>query len=438
MARSMFRRVSVSWLGCMLLAANVPVVIAQDGGPGTTTSSIINAISEGNLDLNMLLRFETVDDDALVDSANGLTLRTALGYTTGEYNHFAARVLVQDVREVFVDNFNDGTGRSVRRNRYPVIADPSETDFLEGYLRFTGLSKTTLKVGRQIITYRPGPLHRFIGTVGWRQNWQNHDAVTLVNKSLKDTTLSYAYTWNVNRIFTDEAVISSRANFISDSHLVNLQYDGFTAGKLEIYGYFLDFDNAPTSSTASYGARFSGRQPVSDTFNINYAAEVAGQDDYADNPNDVGEFYVQGQLGGNTTGVGGFDSIGLTFSVEHFSGDGTTSFITPLATAHAYQGWADRFLVTPADGLTDWYVTLNLSNSGFNLTATYHDLSSDAFDYDYGNEFDVQLTKALNKHFTVGIKYADYNADKNMLNITRNTGPDIDTSKFWAWLQFSY
>lgn len=410
---------------------------AQQDGSGLQ-NGIVDAISAGKLDLNMRMRYENVDDDAVANDGNALTLRTALGYTTGKFNHFSARVLVQDVREIGIDHYNDGTGRSASRTRYAVIADPAETDLLEAYLAYGGLENTTIKLGRQIITYRPGPLHRFIGTVGWRQNWQNHDAVTLVNKSLKDITLSYAYSWNVNRIFTDEAVISARANFDSNSHFFNFQYGGFEYGKLEAYTYLLDFNNAAANSTATYGVRFSGNYQMTEAFKLIYAAEYARQDDYANNPASYDEDYFEVEIGASFKLGEGIETLTLKFDYESFGGNGSNSFRTPLATAHAYQGWADRFLATPRDGIEDLYFTASIKAFGFNLAAIYHDLSSDNLNYDYGTEIDLQATRALNKHLTVGLKYANYDADTNATNVARNGGQAFDVSKFWAWVQFKY
>ena len=411
---------------------------AQENTGKESHDNIIDAISAGKLDLNMRLRYENVDDNAATEEADALTLRTALGYRTGSFHDLSARVLVQDVREIGVDNYNDGTGRSARRARYAVVADPSETDLAEAYLAYGGLNNTSIKLGRQFITYRPGPLHRFIGTVGWRQNWQNHDAVTLVNKSIKDLTFSYAYSWNVNRIFTDEAVISARANFESDSHFINFQYTGFELGTLEAYAYLLDFDNAAANSTATYGVRFSGNHQMSGTWKLIYAAEYATQDDYANNPASVGEDYFEGEFGVNFKLNETISSVTLKFDYELFTGNGSNGFITPLATAHAYQGWADRFLVTPADGIEDWYFTAGIAALGFNLAVIYHDLSSDNLSYDYGTEIDLQATRALNKHLTVGLKYANYDGDTNASNVARNGALAKDVTKFWAWIQFAY
>ena len=48
-----------------------------------------------------------------------------------------------------------------------------------------------------------------------------------------------------------------------------------------------------------------------------------------------------------------YDRIKLKLGFEVLEGDGTTAFQTPLATLHAFQGWADQFLVTPGAGVDD-------------------------------------------------------------------------------------
>lgn len=414
-----------------LLSLSVPAQQAAS----TLEDGIIDAIAKGKLDLAMRPRFEHVDDDTTLEDGNAFTLRTALGYTTGAFNQFTARVLVQDVREVGVDDFNDGTGRSAFRTRYGVIADPAETDLLEGYLAYAGLPHSTIKLGRQIIVYGP---QRHIGPVGWRQNWQNHDAISLVNKSLPNLTLSYAYSWNVNRIFTDEAVISSRAHYESDSHFFNGQYVFTGYGTLEGYIYLLDFQNSLADSNATYGVRFSGERQMTGAFKLIYALEYAVQEDYAGNPADFDEDYLEGEIGVNFKVGEGFGPVTLKFDYEMLGGNGATSFRTPLATLHAYQGWADRFLITPADGIEDWYFTASSPVAGFNLSLVYHDFSADNAGYDYGTEINVQATRPLTKHLTAGVKYADYDADRNALNIARNGAIARDVAKFWVWLEFTY
>jgi len=58
------------------------------------------------------------------------------------------------------------------------------------------------------------------------------------------------------------------------------------------------------------------------------------------------------------------------------------AFQTPLGTNHAFQGWADRFLITPGDGIEDLFVTLSVKFLGANFVAMWHDFSSSNDDYD--------------------------------------------------------
>ena len=138
-----------------------------------------SALTGGKFDFSSRYRFEHVDDDLApggipLQDAKASTIRTTLGYKTGMFQNFDARILLQDVRDVGIDDFNDGTGRPNAKVQYAVVADPSDTDFIEGYLGFSGVPGTYIKAGRQLITYRDAPHHRYIGTVLWRQNWQNH------------------------------------------------------------------------------------------------------------------------------------------------------------------------------------------------------------------------------------------------------------------------
>ncbi|MBM2830140.1 MAG: hypothetical protein HW411_930, partial [Gammaproteobacteria bacterium] len=97
-------------------------------------------------------------------------------------------------------------------------------------------------------------------------------------------------------------------------------------------------------------------------------------------------------------------------------------------------------LITPGDGIEDLFVTLRATVLGGSLMGVYHDLSSYRDDYDYGTEWDLLLEKTFYKHYTVGIKYADYNADQNAFNIARNSlsGQAFDLTKIWAWINVAF
>jgi hypothetical protein len=389
--------------------------------------AFMEALTGGKVSFSARARYEAVDDgNAATDDADAYTLRTTLGYKTGVFHGFSGFVEFEDVSHLGSDKFNAaGTNGE---GDYAIVADPEGTEVNQAYLAYNNFD-TTFKFGRQIITYRDAPFHRFIGTVGWRQNWQTFDAFSVVNKSLPDTTLSYAYLNQVHTIFGEDRTLAPLLNdgdIDMDSHLFNAKYTGLPIGSLEGYAYLLDYEDAPDdnkNSTATYGLRLAGAQPVNDAFKVVYNAEYATQDDYADGEMDQQDYYLL-EIGGKYKGWL------LKLSHEVQEGDGVDAFRTPLGTNHAYQGWADKFLSTPAQGLEDTYVTLVGDVFGAKLVAVYHDFETDEGSLDAGDEFDIMLAKTFNKHYTLGVKYADYNADDEF--------GGTDTEKFWLWGQVKF
>ena len=70
--------------------------------------------------------------------------------------------------------------------------------------------------------------------------------------------------------------------------------------------------------------------------------------------------------------------------------------------------------------------------------AIYHDYNSDNDSYDYGSELNLLLTRSFGEHVTVGLKYADYNADKNNINVSRNQTQSDDIDKFWGFITINF
>lgn len=385
--------------------------------------AFMEALTGGKVSFSARARYEAVDDgNPLTDDADAYTLRTTLGYKTGAFHGFSGFVEFEDVSHLGSDKFN-AAGTNGEPG-YAIVADPEGTEVNQAYLAYNAFD-TTFKFGRQIITYREAPFHRYIGTVGWRQNWQTFDAFSVVNKSLPNTTLSYAYLDEVHTIFgedkTDPAALINDGDTAMDSHLFNIQYTGLPIGVLEGYAYLLDYEDSADDSAfsrATYGLRLAGAQPVNEAFKVVYTAEYATQDDYADGEMDQQDYYLL-ELGGKYKGWM------LKLSHEVQEGDGTYSFRTPLGTNHAFQGWADKFLATPVQGLEDTYVTLVGNVFGAKLVAQYHDFETDEGSLDAGDEFDIMLQKSFKQHYTLGVKYADYNADDEF--------GGTDTEKFWLW-----
>ncbi len=105
------------------------------------------------------------------------------------------------------------------------------------------------------------------------------------------------------------------------------------------------------------------------------------------------------------------------------SDGGDFAFQFPLGTNHAFQGYADNFLVTPAAGLQDLYVGLGADLPwGIRGAVTYHGYRTDEGGDDLGEEIDLVATKELTPNWSILIKAAFFDG---------NSGQP-DTTRFWA------
>jgi hypothetical protein len=408
------------------LAATIGTLITA---PTATMAEddFFEALSSGKVSFSARARYETVDQDNALKDADAFTIRTTLGYKTGDFHGFSAFAEIEDVTEIGSDNYNSLTNGE---GAYSVIADPDGTEVNQAYLQYNGFD-TEFRFGRQEITYRNAPFHRFIGNVLWRQNHQSFDALSISNSSFENTTINYAYIDEVHTIFGDDRDVGTfikDGDIDMDGHLVNIQYTGLPIGKLEGYGYFLDYNDKEAISSQTLGLRLSGAQAINDEWKAIYTAEYANQDDYKDGTMDDQSYYL-GELGAKYSGWL------AKLSYEMQEGDGTYSFKTPLGTNHAYQGWADRFLATPPQGLRDIYFTVVGKVLGAKVVAVYHDFETDKGSLDAGNEFDILAQKTFNQHYTVGVKYSDYNADREYTAVNAKS---VDTEKFWLYGQVKF
>jgi hypothetical protein len=427
---------------------------------GARADDLWRALTGGKPDLSLRYRFESVDDGqqpALAD-AYANTLRSALGYSTGLFHGVGAYLQIEDVRVLGDEDFNDGGGNGVTQRA--VVVDPEGSEIQQANLRYRGLPRTEIKLGRQEIEHRQAPLHRYVGNVLWRQNYQSFDALRVVNDSVPALHIDYAFVWNVNRIFGENNRLPDRADFDVDGHLIDLTWRGLPYSTLEPYAYLLDFgaNRLPSTraqSTATFGARLAGAYDVVGwAAKLLYAVEFAHQQDHGeDNPVEISVNYIAGEVGvTKLIDHPWLESITLKANVEQLGGDGPVAvgagkvgraFQTPLGTNHAFQGWADRFLVTPADGVVDLYGTLMVKVAGANLALIYHDFDADRGGYDYGGEWDAQLTRTFLEHYSVGLKYARYEAAGDPRNLARNGAASagkqaFDLTRVWLWTEIRF
>jgi hypothetical protein len=365
------------------------------------------------------MRYEGVDQDPMTEEAEAVTLRSRVGFETGK---IASTSLLAEADLIWplATDYNSTTNG---KTQYPIVADPESYEVNRLQFANTSLSATTITVGRQRIVLDD---QRFVGNVGWRQNEQTYDSLRVVNKSIKNVTVDLSYVTQVNRVFGKESL---QGRYEGDSVLANLSYQ-FPIGKLTGFGYLLEFDPiaaAPAAvrdSSETYGMRFAGEKPISKA-KLAYAASYATQSERADNPLTFDLDYYLGEV------TATIDRYSIGAGLEVLEGNGTKGFTTPLATLHKFQGWTDKFLTTPPNGIEDRYVNAGVMFKNvamveaLSLVASYHTYEAERVSMDYGDEVNLQLQAKVGKFNTV-LKYGDYQAD----------GFLTDTKKYWV--QFEY
>lgn len=362
---------------------------AAEEAPG----SLAEAIAAGKPILEVRIRYEGVDQANLANDASAFTARTRLGWESGAWNGLKGLVEFEDVRQLGVEDYNSTLNG---KTAYPVIADPEVTELNRLQLTWTPNKTFSGTLGRQRIVLDD---QRFVGAVGWRQDEQTFDAVR-ADLSLGKLKATAAWLGNINRVFGEGA------DWDSDSWIVNAAYAGPDAFKPTAFVYALDFDNAKANSSITWGVRATGKAKAGEV-GLAYAASYAHQSDYASNPAsfDLDYWMVEGAATWKIATV--------KASFESLEGNGAKGFATPLATLHAFQGWADVFLTTPANGIEDASLTLALKPKiaalpGVQFMVVAHRFEAQHGGADLGDELDVQLTAPIAKRLSGVIKYADY------------------------------
>ena len=375
-------------------------------------SELRKALIGGKASADARLRYEHAEVGSLKDG-DALTIRTRLGYGTGDFRGFKAFLEAEDTTAMNDDEDYSVPAPSDQQIRgTSIIADPEGTQINRSWLSYS-YSDTFIKLGRQRIFLDNA---RFIGNVGWRQSEQTYDAVSLTNNSIPDTRVFYGYLDQKNDILY---------NYVEmDTHLINFSYSGIPNNTLTAYGYLIDFPGAAVNSVDITGVCATGEYSIDDNLSLNYRIEYAYQKGGDDAPVDYeADYYhlsVEGACSGFSLGVG-YEVLG--------SDDGKAGFKTPLATLHAFNGFADLFLSTPKDGLEDIYVAAGYKFGPVPVKLIYHEFESDEGGIDYGSEIDLVASYKISQNTTVLAKYANFESDW----IGK---PDVD--KFWLQLDFKF
>jgi hypothetical protein len=369
--------------------------------------------------LDLRLRYENVDQP--VTNADAVTMRMRTGV---ELSHKSGFSLLAEGEATLgiVNDYNSTTNGKITRS---VVADPQNVELNRLQLQYAAKGKGKFIIGRQRINIDD---QRFVGSVGFRQNEQTFDAVSVSVDALKPVTLEGTYAISQRTIFGVDA--GPREHY--DGGFIFLGA-GVKAGpvNLKAFSYLIDYDAGQTvslTSTQTYGARATAKLLLAKGFDVNLAASYAKQSDYKANPGNYSVDYIAAEASASYMG------FGLTAGYENLGANGAGArFQTPFATLHKFNGYADQFLSTPANGLQDYYVTLGKKLPsvkmlpGLNAAVTYHKFDSDKLNLKYGDEVDATLGFKISK-FSIAAKYANYNSK----------GFSVDTEKFWLDLGYAF
>lgn len=407
-------------------------------------TGIADILFGGDFELELRYRYELLDDEAFALDAHASTLRGLIKYETKPFHGVSFLGELRAVTQLGTgDSFNDTINGNITR---PVIADPEAAEIDQAFFRFNDIvPDTEVTVGRRKIALNN---QRFISTLPFRQNANSFDGVVLENKSIPNLFLHYSYAFNFNRAFTDDSPVGNfdEANF----HLAHGEYVAGDWLKLVGYGYLLgieegSFTGASNLATNTFGVNAKGKFDITDDFKFHYDVEYANQTDNSENTRNFNLDYFRIQPGIS------YGAWRLNAGYEVLSGNGQQAFTTPLALLHAFNGFADVFVATPADGLEDFYVNLTykskfegfkiggldlFKNSSFHIA--YHDFSAENSGVDYGREIDISIKTKLYKNLGLVLEYAHYEADFDGAVTTASPRFTRDVDQFYAQLTFKY
>lgn len=372
--------------------------------------------------VDLRLRSETVDQDGFAREAEAVTLRARAGVSATS-GALSALVEAQGTIALIDRSFDGLEGIPTG----PLVADPENVALYRAQLQYK-TQTFAATAGRQRIALDD---ERFVGAIGFRQNGQTFDAVRIEWSGVPRLKADISYAWSVRTIWGVDGTGARQRAVSGDNLFANISY-ATPLGTVTGFAYLVDQDEAAVSgyrlSSQSYGIRVAGVRSVG-KLKLSYQASYARQSDWRRNPNDysAGHYLVDAALERNGIRAGiGYEVLGAD------KGAPLTSFQTPLGTNFKFQGWADKFLTTPPNGVRDLYGSIGYGAKaigpakGVMLQATYHRFEADRLGLHYGDELNL-LASARFGPTAASIRFADYQAK----------GFAADTRKLWLQLDWT-
>jgi len=391
-------------------------------------------------------RYQLTDNDATASSKGStFTNRTNL--------NISAKLLEVDGLKATVELNSVNDFNTLDQNDKDLAGEADVAKMSQAKIEY-GVSGANLTVGRSTTNLDN---QRFIGSVGWKQNFQTLDLVSAAYN--KDSlSLFAAYVYGVNAIGDDgngeqgiyyginrttDAIVAGggTASGATSTALVNASYKAMDELTLTAYSYMIG------SVSDTYGLALTGKAKAGD-IGITYRAEYATQTDATLEVKSYGKAeresdYYNLDLGVNMSGI----LAGVNYEVLGAGKDGglngsAAGFQTPFATKHKFNGWADMFLVTPTTGLVDANLMVGYTAKDFGVAKViYHTFEADRGSTDYGDEIDlIYINKVPGLVGVTGmLKAAFYSGESEAAGFGLNgSNLDKDMTKFWAMLDYKF
>lgn len=447
----------------MALCSMAQLACAEDATEAEPEYTFMDSIKEGKPMTSFRLRYENVQQDGNgvapfnttpLKDANAFTLRSLVGWQTSPFHNFSFAAQIINVTKLN-DNYNDGTSftsinaasNQPDKLGYAKVVDPDQTNINQAYIDWTGIKNTKFRLGRQQTNLDNV---RFIGDIGFRQVMQVFDGVSVTNKSIPDANVYLAHFESVNQINT-------RYRTDGALDIVNAKYSISPTEGITGYGYFSKFDDlgfgngwfgagtlnnngkpnaSANQSNKTLGLRLDGIHPFNPNLRALYTAEFAKQTDYSDGDSRIDAHYYK--LGGGV----GMDAFNIRIDQEKLSSNsGVYAFQTPFGTNHLFQGWVDKFLATPRDGIQDTFITATYRLEDFMFFADYHIINSDQ-DFakigsgtgdKYGKEWNAAVTYNVNGNIMTKLEYGKFTESDQY-----KAGRIRDTDKLWLTAMYIF
>ncbi|WP_300544614.1 hypothetical protein [Maricaulis sp.] len=377
----------------------------------------------GDILFNLRARYENASQDGKL-GADAATLRTQLGWRSPEWNGFTLLGEIENVAALDGDDdYNSGLNGLTQ---YTGIKDGAFTELNRLQLAYAVSEAVTVTAGRQYVDFDDG---RFVGSAGWRQDKNSHDALR-IDYASGAFAASYVYHARLNRGPGEDA------HWDGDSHLLRAQYAVSDAVRLAGFAYFIDITEpgAQERSNTTWGGRVTGERAFGD-WGMDYALLYARQTDSGSAATDFDLGYWAGDVSVSRGGA--------SFSVGYdvIEGDGVTAFSNPLGKNHGVLGWADAFSGGGRQGTVDGVEDFNVMAEygmhweagllrGLSAGLRRHEFEAERTGADLGSEWDGHITAEFDGGIELSWQVAEYD------------GPGVapapaDRTKSWIILSFS-